>query len=313
MLTLSFQDYNLTPKKMDLIVSENTNASLWHKFYISKKVENLSPRTLHVYQKNLEMFDDLIKKPFLQVTTDDIRVFLAILMNRNPNVSENYLDNTRRYLSTFFKFLVDEEFIRINPVAKIKKIRGNTAVKEPFCDLDVEKIRNSCKNPLEKVIIELLLSTAMRKAELCGIKISDINFNKNEIKIIGKGNKLRYVYLNAKSQIALNEYFNFRKEHNYNSDYLLVRHNTITCQELSGQPFDEGTIYAVISRIGKRAKVPHANPHRFRRTVATNWVRKGMAIEKVSELLGHNSLETTMIYVKINRDDVRAEHHRLTD
>ena len=298
---------------MELVVSDNTNAELWKKFYISKKVENLSPKTLIVYKQNSEMFSKLIKKSFLQVNSDDIRIFLAYLMHKNPNVSESYLDNSRRYLSTFFKFLVDEEIIRKNPVTKIKKIKGNTVVKEPFSDLEIEKIRNACCNPLEKVVVELLFSTAARKSELCSIKISDINFEKNEIKIIGKGNKLRYIYLNAKSLVALSEYFEFRKKYGYDSEYLLIKHHTRSRVELSGEPHDEDSMYSLIAGIGKNAKVSNANPHRFRRTAATNWVRKGMSIEKVSELLGHSSLETTMIYVKINRDEVRLEHHRLTD
>lgn len=310
-MILEFKDYNLVPKKMELVVSDNTNEALWRKFYISKKVENLSPLSLEVYKQNLEAFSKVIRKSFLQITTDDIRIYLASLMHKNPNISENYLDNVRRYLSTFFKFLTEEGLIRINPSAKIKKIRGNTSVKEPFNDLEVEKIRNACKNPAEKLVIELLLSTAMRKAELCGIKISDINLDKNEIRIIGKGNKLRYAYLNAKSIIALKEYFNFRKENGYTSEYLLVRNNSRA--EFRGKPHDLESMYSLIYGIGKRAGVPHTHPHRFRRTVATNWVRKGMAIEKVSELMGHSQLETTMIYVKINRDEVRSEHHRLTD
>lgn len=310
-MILEFKDYNLVPKKMELVVSDNTNEALWRKFYISKKVENLSPRTLEIYKQTLESFSKVIRKSFLQITADDIRIYLASLMHKNPNVSENYLDNVRRYLSTFFKFLSEEGFIKINPSAKIKKIRGNTSIKEPFTDLEIEKIRNACKNPAEKLIIELLLSTAMRKAELCGIKISDVNLDKNEIKIIGKGNKLRYTYLNAKSIFALKEYFDFRKEHGYTSEHLLVRHSAR--EGLSGLPHDLESLYSLIYRIGRRAGVPHTHPHRFRRTVATNWVRKGMAIEKVSELMGHNSLETTMIYVKINRDEVRSEHHRLTD
>lgn len=306
---LTLEKYDIFPKKHEIMVSERTNEILWKKFFLTKKAENLSERTLRYYKLTLESFSWEIKKRLLDITSDDIRFYL--IKKEQEKCTEVTLDNLRRNLSSFFRWLQDEGIRHDNPVARIKRVRGETSEQKAFTNVEIEKIRNACKNSFEKALIELLLSTAARLAELTNIKIKDIDFDKNEIKVIRKGNKIGYIYLNAKANIALHEYINSRKQ--YNSEFLWVR------QETGINILEAGTRYSAdylsnhIKAIGKRAGIEHVHPHKFRRTVATLALQKGMTLEEVQQILGHSQINTTLRYTKIDRSDIRMKHNRIID
>lgn len=309
---IALSKYDLVKKgKYEVVVSENTNEFLWKKFFIGKKIENISDNSLKVYKDNLERFDSVIKKNFLDVTTEDIRFYMATIISKKPNVKETYLDNIRRFLKTFFQFLVDEGIIKINPVARIKPIRGNTSEKLPFSNMEIEKLRNACTNYLEKAVIEILLSTAFRRQELAGIKLSNVDFQKGSIRTIGKGKKLGYGFLNAKALLALTEYI--EKERKSKTDFLFIRGKTKKFRGKPGEPHDASSLYSLIKKIGKRAGVTHVHPHRFRRTAATKALDRGLGLEDVKELLRHEDIKTTLIYTTLNKDRLKDKHDRFLD
>lgn len=187
-IIIQLKDYDIVSKKYEIVVSDRTNAELWKKFFLTKKAENLSDKSLLYYKNSLELFSLFVKKSFLQVTTDDIRLYLAVEREKNQQKAVS-IDNIRRILNSFFSFLNEEEYISNNPVKKIKKVKGQKTEKTAFTQLELEKLRMACENSLEKAIMEVLISSAIRATELANIKIRDIDFEKNEIKIIRKGNK----------------------------------------------------------------------------------------------------------------------------
>lgn len=310
--SLALSKYNLVKKgKYEVVVSENTNEFLWKKFFIGKRIENLSENSLKVYKDNLERFDSVIKKNFLDVTTEDVRFYIATVISKNSSVKETYLDNIRRFLKTFFQFLVDEGLIKTNPVTRIKPIRGNTSEKLPFSNMEIEKLRNACSSCLEKAVIEILISTAFRRQELAEIKLSDIDFEKGSIRTIGKGKKLGYGFLNAKALLALIEYI--EKERESKSVFLFIRGKNKRFREKAGEPYDASSLYALIKKIGKKAGVTHVHPHRFRRTAATKALDRGLGLEDVKELLRHEDIKTTLIYTTLNKDRLKDKHNRFLD
>lgn len=310
-LGLNLYNYNIVPKKYEVVVQSRTNEVLWKKFLVTKKAENLSNKTLQYYKNTLEQFSLVIKKNFLTVTSDDIRFFL--LKKEQENVTPCTLDNLRRNIRSFFSWMQNEALRHDNPSAKVNKIKGERTDKTAFNRIEIEKIRSACVTPIEKAIIETLLSSAMRAKELTNMKLSDINFEKREVKIIRKGNKLGYAFLNAKAIVALQEYFKTREPGA--GEYIWIR-NSIEKKMFEPDPEDhylQQHIYGIIKTIGRRAEVDDVHPHKFRRTVATIALQKGMAIEEVQQLLGHSSINTTMLYTKIDREDIIRKHNKILD
>lgn len=218
-IIIQLKDYDIVSKKYEIVVSDRTNAELWKKFFLTKKAENLSDKSLLYYKNSLELFSLFIKKDFLKVTTDDIRLYLAVEREKNQQKAVS-IDNIRRILNSFFSFLNEEEYISNNPVKKIKKVKGQKTEKTAFTQLELEKLRMACENSLEKAIMEVLISSAIRATELANIKIRDIDFEKNEIKIIRKGNKEGVAFMSTIAALAIKKYISERG--NYNTPYLWV-------------------------------------------------------------------------------------------
>lgn len=262
-----------------------------------------------------------INKTVDEITTDDIRYYLAVREQRDK-ISKTTLDTELRYLKTFFNFLQSEEIINKNPAMKISKIKGQKIKKEAFTEIEVEKLREGCRNNRERAIIEILLSTGCRVTELVNIK--KVEINENAILVHGKGEKDRICYLNAKAVVALESYLKERKDENpylFPGGLVKMVREASHPDELSKWYTDEkfvhktkqvdiASIEALVRNLGERTGVKKVYPHKFRRTCATFALRRGMAIEQVSKMLGHEQISTTQIYLDLNERELEAAHRK---
>lgn len=325
-ISLMLSDYEIEERHTELaIITEGKNEAVLKKFLASKIASGLSPRTIQFYRLTLLAFFGKTNKDFDEITADDIRLYLAIRTNRDM-VSKVTANNERRNISAFYAWLQNEEILLKNPIKKVDPIKCKKEKKKAYSDMDMEKIRNSCKNNREKAIIEVLASTWCRVSELAQIKVSDID--NNEILVHGKGDKDRLVYLNAKAQLAVETYLNERTD---NNPYLFARmKNPGHIDQLAkGQArktianwyinpdnvdatgcIDKGTIESIVRKIGKRAGVEDTHPHRFRRTGATAALRAGMPLITVSKMLGHSNIGVTQIYLDISDDELEEAHKK---
>ena len=241
-----------------------------------------------------------ITTPVRKITTEDIRKYLSEYQKKN-NCGKTTLDNIRRNISSFFSWLEEEDHILKSPVRRIHKIKTKTSVKEVISDEDIEKLRDSCDVPRDMAIIDLLYSTGMRVGELVRLNISDINFEERECIVYGKGDKERRVYFDAKAKLHLQNYINSRNDTN---PALFVTLDS---------PFDRLKISGVeirLRELGRRINVSRIHPHKFRRTMATRAIDKGMPIEQVQKVLGHSQIDTTMQYAVVNQNNVKNSHRR---
>lgn len=307
--------YDIQTSCTDLVIVDNSDIEIMKKFIVSKKLEGLSDRTLKVYSYELKRFYDFLnhQKSIIDVTPDDIRCYLAD-GTLNKNWTGAQCNNIRRYLSAFYTWLVDEEYITRNPIRKINKIKTPKNIRVPFTDIEVEKMREHIceanyrwcaeeQTLRDRAIFEVLLSTGCRVSELCNMKIGDIDFRKNEAKVIGKGNKERVVFFNEKAIFHLKKYLDFRDEHKENTDnvfYTVAKSNRKAPLKVSG-------VEILIRDLGRACGV-EAFPHKFRHTSATTALRRGMPIEQVRIMLGHENIDTTLIYAQSNIEDVKHNH-----
>lgn len=316
-LCIILNDYEITARETALVVrNEDRNRFYLQKFIIAKTVKGCTDRTLEYYQKTIWKILEEINKTADEITPDDIRLYLALRQKRD-GVSKTTAANELRCLGTFYDYLQREELITRDPVKKVDRIKKDRTKKEAFTELDVEKLRCECKNSWETAVIEVLLSTGCRVSELVNIKIADIEGDK--VIVFGKGNKERTVYLNAKALIAIEKYLKDRKDMN---EYLFpggfFNSPQKNCREWYKYPervdanrhCDKGTIEAKVRKLGKRAGVKNTHPHKFRRTCATFALRRGMPIEQVSKMLGHESIETTQIYLDLREEELHQAHKK---
>ncbi len=268
-------------------------------FFIAKRVQGCSKRTIEVYKYVIDDFFRTIHKPLGEITTNDIRYFLA-LKKEKQQVSDTHIDNIRRTLNTFFNWMTEEEYIQKNPVLKVKKVRVPRYVKKAFRDIEIEKIRLKASEDLrDTALVEVLLSTGCRISEVSSMDRNDIDGD--EIVVKGKGNKERIVYLNAKAKIALERYLKSRDDDN--AALFVSKDKPHSRMKISGMGL-------VIRELGKAAGVDDVHPHRFRRTAATMALNRGMPIDQVQIMLGHSSIETTTIYATSAQETVKASHKK---
>lgn len=299
-LTIFFINYEAVVKSTELSTVAQEN-SLLQIYLFTRQVEGLSTNTLHAYKNELELFLNFIHKPVEAIEANDIRYYLYD-MSHNRKLKDSTIVNKKAYIGAFFTWLVDNEYLAKNPCHNIKLARREHLEKEPLSGVEMEKLRNACKTVREKAIIEFFYSTACRVSELANVKITDINIEEKTVKLYGKGKKERISYLNARCIVALNEYLSSLS---YTPEYLFGNskgnHGKI-CRE---------NFEKIVRKLGKRAGITSCvHPHRIRRTSATDAVRKGMKIEECSKWLGHTTIATTQIYVKINNDDVKSSHSK---
>lgn len=277
-----------------------SDSELLESFISAKRIEGCSNRTLHYYRTTLESVLSSIGRPVRQMMTDDLRMFLSAYQERK-GVCKTTIDNIRRILSSFYSWLEDEDHIIKSPVRRIKKVRRSKMVKEVFTDEDLENMRDNCGNIRDLAIIDLLSSTGMRVGELVRLDRDDIDFNNRECVVLGKGDKERPVYFDARTKVHLQMYLDARSDDNPALFVSLDR------------PYERLRISGVeirLHNLGERLNIHKVHPHKFRRTLATRAIDKGMPIEQVQHLLGHQKIDTTLEYAMVNQNNVKASHRR---
>ena len=270
------------------------------KFIEAKTVEGCSERTLKEYRNSIEKLMSITKKDLLQITTEKVRQFLKDYQSIN-NCGNATIDNHRRNLSSFFTWLENEDYIMKSPMKRIAKIKVKKAVKKVVTDEEMEILKDNCTTKRDLAIIELLDSTGMRIGELVNLNKEDVDFENRECTVLGKGNKERTVYFNARAKVHLEEYLNIRKDENKALFVTLDK------------PHDRLKISGVeirLRKLGRKLNIEKVHPHKFRRTMATRAIGKGMPVEQVQKLLGHNQIDTTMQYAMVNGDDVKYSHRK---
>lgn len=297
-LCSTLSKYDISEKEFDMKYIDNK--SLLLSFLSAKHVEGCSPKTLDYYNTTIETMLNAINKSIVCITTDDLRSYLSNYQ-ANRGSSKTTIDNIRRILSSFFSWLEDEEYVLKSPVRRIHRVKSGRSVRDTFSDEELERIRDVCDNPRDLAMIDILASTGMRVGELVKLEISDINFEERECKVLGKGDSERKVYFDARTKIHLQQYIENRTDV---SPSLFVSLN---------MPHSVLKINGVESRLkvlGKRTDVGDIHPHKFRRTLATQAIDKGMPIEQVQRLLGHVRIDTTMHYAMVNQSNVKISHRR---
>lgn len=269
-------------------------------FLAAKQIEGCSDRTIQYYDVTIAKMLSKMTIPIRKITTEDMRAYLSDYQKIN-DCSKVTVDNVRRNISSFFSWLEEENYILKSPMRRIHKIKTNQQVKEIVSDEDIERLRDSCFNPRDLAIIDLLYSTGIRVGELVNLNISDVNFETRECIVLGKGGKERKVYFDAKAKLHLQNYLNKRND---NNPALFV---TLDC------PHDRVKISGIeirVRQLGRSLNLNKIHPHKFRRTMATRAIDKGMPIEQVQRLLGHSQIDTTMQYAMVNQNNVKASHRR---
>jgi site-specific recombinase XerD len=279
---------------------QKNNEDLLNKFISSKEIEGCSSRTLKYYKDNITKMLNTINLPISEITTEILRNYLSNYKN-NSTAGMVTIDNIRRTLSSFFAWLENEDYIVKSPVRRIHKVKAMKKVKETLTDENLEKLRDTCTNVRDLAILELLISTGMRVGELTRLNISDMNFQERSCIVLGKGNSEREVYFSAKSKMYIEKYLETRTDSNEALFVSLIKpYNRLG---ISG-------VEILIRNLGKEANINKVHPHKFRRTMATMAIDKGMPIEQVQKLLGHIKIDTTMEYAMVNQNNVKNSHRK---
>jgi len=283
------------------VIKENiSNEDYLILFLDAKKIEGCSVRTIQYYRTTIEKLLLNIETPVRKMTTEEIRRYLVEYQKIN-DCSKVTVDNVRRNISSFFSWLEEEDYILKSPMKRIHKIKTRQQVKETISDEAIEQLRDHCKCPRDLAMIDLLYSTGIRVGELVNLNISDINFEERECVVFGKGDKERKVYFDAKAKIHLQQYVNSRND---NNPALFVSLDA---------PYNRLKISGVeirIRKLGRQLNMEKIHPHKFRRTMATRAIDKGMPIEQVQKILGHSQIDTTMKYAIVNQTNVKTSHQK---
>lgn len=278
------------------------NAEYLRRFIALKTIKGCTPKTIKRYEADIGKALMRINKPVPQITTNDIRAYLA-RREYNDNVCRVTLNGELLCLRTFFQTMRKEEYISRDPTEKVERIKTPKVVKKPFTEIELERLRGGCRNAKQLAIIEVLYSTGCRVSELVGIDKCDLNGD--EVLVHGKGQKDRICYLNARAQVALKNYLSTRTDA---LPTLFPGENI--CTHVMTPRIGVSSVESMVRRIGKRAGVEGAHPHRFRRTAATTALRRGMPIEQVSKMLGHEQITTTQVYADADQNDLKRSHER---
>ena len=274
--------------------------SLLAAFITAKRLEGCSEKTLAYYQKSIEAVLQAIGKEVGQITTDDLRAYLTRYQATN-GVSKVTIDNVRRNLSSFFAWLEDEDFIIKSPVRRIRRIKTAKVIKETYSDENLEVMRDRCTNERDLALIDLLASSGMRAGELVKLNRADIDFEERECVVFGKGSKERYVYFDARTKIHLQNYLAARQDDNP-ALFVSLR--------APYRRLQIGGLEIRLRQLGKRLNLPKVYPHKFRRTMATAAIDKGMPVEQLQKLLGHERIDTTMHYAMVKQQNVKTAHRK---
>lgn len=295
-LMCCLQKYSITKEE----THEEEEPDFVKMFLSAKRIEGCSEKSLTYYQSTIEKMTEVIRKSARHITTDDLRNYLAEYQKEH-NSSKVTIDNIRRILSSFFSWLEDEDYIIKSPVRRIHKVKTGKTVKETYSDEELEKMRDNCSELRDLAMIDMLASTGMRIGEMVLLNRNDIDFNERECVVFGKGDKERIVYFDARTKIHLQNYLDSRTDEN---PALFV---TLK------MPFKRISIGGIETRLrefGRRLGLEKVHPHKFRRTMATMAIDKGMPIEQLQQLLGHQRIDTTLQYAMVKQNNVKAAHKK---
>lgn len=276
------------------------NGEFLDMFISAKKIEGCSERTLSYYKATIQNMFKEITTSVMQITTEMLRDYLA-KYQLNNNCGKVTIDNIRRNLSSFFSWLEDEDYIIKSPVRRIHKVRAGTTVKETFSDESIEKLRDGCADVRDLAIIDLLYSTGIRVGELVNLDRKDIDFEERQCVVYGKGNKERQVYFDARTKLHLLNYLESRTDNN--NALFVTLDNPHERLKISG-------VEIRLRELGRKLEIERVHPHKFRRSMATKAIDKGMPIEQVQKLLGHQQIDTTMRYAMVSQNNVKISHRK---
>lgn len=269
-------------------------------FLAAKRIEGCSDRTISYYQTTIKHLLSKTENSVRKITTEEMREYLSNYQKRN-SCSNVTIDNVRRNISSFFSWLEEEDYILKSPMRRIHKIKTKTVVKSTISDEGIELLRDNCKEQRDLAIIDLLYSTGIRVGELVNLNIEDIDLEGRECVVYGKGDKKRRVYFDAKAKVHLKEYIETRRDDN---EALFVTLDA---------PHDRLKISGVeirLRKLGRELNLERIHPHKFRRSMATRAIDKGMPIEQVQKILGHSQIDTTMQYAMVNQNNVKSAHQK---
>ena len=287
-------------KEQEDSLSEATNYDYLEMFIAAKKIEGCSARTVVYYKATVEHLLKCIDTPIRKITTDEIRSYLANYQEKS-GCSKTTVDNIRRNISSFFSWLEEEDYILKSPMKRIHKIKTVQPVKETISDELIERLRDACLCKRDLAMVDLLYSTGIRVGELVRLNVDDISFEERECVVFGKGDKERKVYFDAKAKLHLQDYL---KERNDDNPALFVT------LDAPHQRLKISGVEIRIRRLGRSVNAEKIHPHKFRRTMATRAIDKGMPIEQVQKILGHSQIDTTMQYAMVNQSNVKNAHRK---
>lgn len=293
-------DVTISKEDAKPIQAVSSNEELVNHFLDAKNLEGCSAKTIKYYRATINKMLGVVNKSAVAITTNDLRAYLTDYQKIN-DCSKANLDNIRRILSSFFMWLENENHILKSPVRRIHKIRTTKPVKETIADESMEIMRDNVAHPRDLAIIDMLASTGMRVGELCKLNRNDINFESQECVVLGKGDKERIVYFDARAKVHLQNYLNSREDDNPALFVSLLKpHNRL---EVPG-------VEVCLRKLGRRLDMDKIHPHKFRRTLATKAIDKGMPVEQLQTLLGHSQINTTMEYAIVNQTNVKTSHKK---
>ena len=296
-LLYTFYNIEVTSIKDELVEDTTDYAKM---FIAAKRIEGCSERTLNYYETTIKTMVEKLSKKVNSIETEDLRNYLSEYQAKN-NCSKVTIDNVRRILSSFFAWLEDEDYIMKSPVRRIHKVKATQTVKETYTDEELEEMRDACIEIRDLAMVDFLASTGVRVGELVNLDRVDIDMQERSCVVLGKGGKEREVYFDARTKIHLQNYLNSRIDNNPALFVSLLR------------PYDRLKISGVeirLRELGKRINIKKIHPHKFRRTMATKAIDKGMPIEQVQVLLGHRKIDTTLQYAMVNQNNVRNSHKK---
>lgn len=298
--TLEIYLYNVSIEAKQEADTEKKEVDYLEVFLSAKRIEGCSEKTLIYYKNTIQQMLDSIGKSVCTIVTEDLRTYLAEYQKEKQS-SKVTIDNIRRIFSSFFSWLEDEDYIIKSPVRRIHRIKAASTIKETYTDEQLESMRDNCDNPRDLALIDILASTGMRVGELVLLNKEDISFDERECIVFGKGDKERMVYFDARTKIHLQNYLNSRVDTN-NALFVSLK-----------APYDRmkiGGIEVRLRELGKRLNIDKVHPHKFRRTLATVAIDKGMPIEQLQKLLGHQRIDTTLQYAMVKQSNVKNAHRK---
>lgn len=297
-LVVELNQYEVQERCTEVAVLDTGPERILKKYVAVKRIEGIADSTLQrYYDENLKLIR-FLRRPLQEVTTYDLRFYLSY-RRQHGKISNRTLDGMRRCYSSFFSWLAAEGLIGRNPCAALAQIKYRKQVKKPYSATDMEKLRKACQNIRDLALVDFLYSTGCRVSETARMNIEDVDFERMECRVLGKGNKERIVYLSPVAAMHLKEYLGSREDA---EDCLF--------EGWRGKRVTKNGIEALIRRIGTYAGVDNAHPHRFRRTLATNLLDRGMNIQDVAQILGHADLKTTQVYCYISQSNVKAAYRK---